>query len=258
MRTKTLSLMAFGWLLGCLSLSANASAPKNVLLHAKDGVAVYGTFTPAAKPGAKILLLFHQAGASRHEYDPLIPAFHQQGWDTLAIDQRSGGRLFGGRNETVAKLGKSVSYLEAMPDLEAALAWARARKYGTIVTVGSSYSSSLVLLLAAKHPQAVSAVVSFSPGEYFSSDRNMIKRAAARLHMPVYITTDPKEESNVDSVLRDAHGANVTRYRPSVGVHGASTLVCARDPAGCKANMASFLDFLRNLGENAHPSAPER
>lgn len=238
-----------GWLVLGLALAGpdTAVAAQPVVLHASDGVAVYGTYTPAAKPGAKILLLFHQAGASRHEYDPLIPEFTGKGWDTLAIDQRSGGQLFGGRNETVAKLGRSTGYLDAMPDLEAALAWAEAHKYPTIVAVGSSYSSSLVLMLAAGHPHALAAVASFSPGEYFA-DKNLVKTAAAKLRIPAYITTDPGEEGNVDTVLRDAHGANIVRYRPATGVHGASTLVCARDAGGCRANLASFEVFLDSVG----------
>jgi len=237
-----------GWLALALALAGPgaALAAQPVVLRASDGVQVYGTFTPAATPGAKILLLFHQAGASRHEYDPLVSVFTKDGWDTLAIDQRSGGHLFGGHNETVAKRGMSAGYLDAMPDLEAALAWAEARKYPTIVAVGSSYSSSLVLMLAAKHAHALAAVASFSPGEYFA-DKNLVKSAAAKLRMPVYVTTDPREEGNVDTVLRDAHGANIVRYRPAIGVHGASTLVCARDAAGCRANLASFRVFLDSV-----------
>ena len=239
-----------GWLALGLGLAVAgtglARATQPVVLQASDGVKVYGTFTPAPKPGARILLLFHQAGASRHEYDPLVPVFTKDGWDTLAIDQRSGGRLFGGHNETVAKRGGSTGYLAAMPDLEAALAWARARKYPTIVAVGSSYSSSLVLMLAAQHPHALAAVASFSPGEYFA-DKKLVGRAAAKLRMPVYVTTDPAEEGNVDTVLRDARGSNIVRYRPAVGVHGASTLVCSRDAGGCRANLASFLAFLGSL-----------
>ncbi|GAB3035082.1 hypothetical protein GCM10027285_17670 [Oleiagrimonas citrea] len=232
-----------------------AFAGKPVTLHTSDGVSVYGTFTPTSGHGGKILLLFHQAGASRHEYAPLIPVFNKLGYDTLAIDQRSGGGYFGGHNETVAKLGASGDYLDAQRDLEAALAWAKARKYATIVAVGSSYSASLVLRLAAKHPGDLAAVASFSPGEYFA-DKNLIKQAAAKIKVPLYITTDPKEEGRVSNVLRDAHGANITRYRPKAGMHGASTMICSRDPKGCKANLRSFEAFLRKVGEapvGAHP-----
>ncbi|MEI7038340.1 alpha/beta hydrolase [Fulvimonas yonginensis] len=225
-----------------LSFAAHAGEP--VTLQASDGGAVYGTLSHAKGHTDAILLLFHQAGASRHEYDPLVPVLTKMGYDTLAIDQRSGDSLFGGHNETVAKRGGSADYLDALPDLEGALAWAKAHRYARIAVVGSSYSASLAILLAAKHPQDIAAVASFSPGEYFD-DKDMVKQAAAKIAVPFYITTRPQEEDKVEEVLRDAHGANVTHYRQAVGVHGASTLVQARDPKGYAANLHSFTDFLR-------------
>lgn len=228
----------------CLPALALASEP--LTLRASDGVAVYGTLSQTQPHGRSIALLFHQADANRHEYDSVVPALQKLGFDTLAIDQRSGGNLFGGHNETVAKLGASADYAAALPDLEAALAWARTQHYARIVAVGSSYSSSLAIVLAAKHPQGLSAIASFSPGEYFD-DKNQIKQAAAKVDLPFYITTDPKEASDVAEVLRDAHGTNIVHYQPKIGVHGASTLVAARDPGGWQANLASFTAFLRSL-----------
>jgi Dienelactone hydrolase and related enzymes len=234
-----------------LCLPALALAGEPLTLHASDGVAVYGTLSQAKPHGRNIALLFHQAHANRHEYDSVVPALQKLGFDTLAIDQRSGGDLFGGHNETVAKLGASADYVAALPDLEAALAWAREQHYACIVAVGSSYSSSLVIILAAKHPQGLSAIASFSPGEYFD-DKNQIKQAAAQVALPFYITTDPNEASDVAEVLRDAHGANIVHYQPKIGVHGASTLVAARNPGGWQANLASFTAFLRDLPAPAH------
>ena len=109
----------------------------------------------------------------------------------------------------------------------------------------------VVIVLAAKHPQGLSAIISFSPGEYFD-DKNLIKQAAAKVTLPFYITTDPDEASNVAEVLRDAHGNNIVHYQPKIGVHGASTLVPARDPGGWQANLASFTAFLRSLSAPAH------
>ena len=234
-----------GFLLIAL-LSGRAVAREPLTLHAADKVTVYGTLSKARAENDKVLLLFHQAHASRHEYDALIARFNQLGYDTLAIDQRSGGDLFGGHNQTVQTLGKSADYLDAAPDLDAALAWARGRHYGTIVAVGSSYSSALVILLAARHPAGLTAIASFSPGEYFD-DKDLIKNAAAKVTVPFYITTDPDEADNVADVLRKAHGDNIIHYQPEAGVHGASTLVEARDPAGYAANLESFEDFLRKV-----------
>lgn len=226
-----------------LLVSGTAFAGEPVTLQTSDAVAIHGTVTHAKAHNDKVLLLFHQARASRHEYDSLIVGFNKLGYDTLAIDQRSGGDLFGGHNETVQALGKSAEYLDAVPDLDAALAWASAKHYGEVVAVGSSYSSALVILLAAKHPKGLTAVASFSPGEYFD-DKNLIKNAAAKITIPFYITTDPHEASNVTEVLSKAHGNNVVHYQPAAGVHGASTLVAARDPKGYAANLKSFEQFL--------------
>ncbi len=239
-------LNGLGSLLGML-LPVLAFASEPVALHSSDAVTIHGTLTQASPHNDKVLLLFHQARANRHEYDSLIAGFNQLGYDTLAIDQRSGGDLFGGHNQTVQALGKSTDYLDAAPDLDAALAWARAQHYNKIVAVGSSYSSALVILLAAKHPQGLTALASFSPGEYFD-DKNMIKNAAAQVTIPFYITTDPDEAANVTEVLRKAHGSNIVHYQPKNGVHGASTLVAARDPEGYAANLARFENFLRRVG----------
>lgn len=244
MRQSIVRFAAFALL---AMLGGNALAAEPVTLHTADQVSVYGTLSKARADNDKVLLLFHQASASRHEYDPLIARFNQLGYDTLAIDQRSGGELFGGHNQTVSALGKSADYLQAAPDLDATLAWARDRHYGTIVAVGSSYSSALVVLLAARHPSGLTAIASFSPGEYFD-DKNLIKTAAAKVTVPFYITTGPDEAANVAEVLRNAHGDNITHYQPKAGVHGASTLVKSRDPAGYAANLQSFEQFLRGIG----------
>ncbi|MDE3071790.1 MAG: alpha/beta fold hydrolase [Pseudomonadota bacterium] len=246
MLTKAAGCLVRRAAVALLLLPSLALAGEPLTLRAADGVSVYGTFERAQPHNRNVILLFHQARGNRHEYDPLLPVLHRLGCDTLAIDQRAGGDLFGGHNRTVEKLGRSTGYLAAMPDLEAALAWARQRHYGRIVAVGSSYSSALVILLAARHPHELAAIASFSPGEYFD-DVNLVKNAAARIAMPFYITTDPDEADNVAAVLRHAHGGNIVHYRPAFGVHGASTLVQARDPRGYQANLASFAAFLRRV-----------
>ncbi|MEP7187213.1 MAG: alpha/beta fold hydrolase [Rhodanobacter sp.] len=223
-------------------------AAEPVTLHSADHVEIFGTLSTAKPHNDKVLLLFHQARASRHEYDSLIAGFNKLGYDTLAIDQRSGGDLFGGHNQTVEAQGKSADYLDAAPDLDAALAWARGQRYGRIVAVGSSYSSALVILLAATHPQGLTAIASFSPGEYFE-DKNLMKNAAAKVTVPFYITTDPDEATNVTEVLSKTRGSNIVHFQSKNGVHGASTLVASRDPNGHVANLRSLEDFLRRVGQ---------
>lgn len=250
MQMKTLGFVSFVFALMLLPMQVLAGEP--ITLQASGDVAVHGTLTRAEANSGTILLLFHQAHGNRHEYDPLIPTFTQLGYDTLAIDQRSGGNLFDGHNQTVKEKGDSADYIDALPDLKAALKWARDHRYVTIVAVGSSYSSSLAILLAGDHPDGLTAVASFSPGEYFA-DKNAVKNAAAKITVPFYITTDPAEEKNVDEVLSKAHGDNIVRYKPENGVHGASTLVQSRDPKGYRKNLQSFAGFLHTLSRAKSP-----
>src|SRR5579872_986887 len=151
----------------CGLLAALAPVPADaeaVSLTASDGATVFADYVPAKAAGGRLILLFHQAGSNRGEYAPIAPVLAQLGYATLALDQRAGGSMWGRTNETVQHLGHSAGYGEALRDLEAALAWAKAKEPGgKIILWGSSYSAALVFLLAAKHPEEVAAVLAFSP-----------------------------------------------------------------------------------------------
>ena len=113
--------LALAWLVAvALAACAPAGLTSAATLRAADGVAVHGSFHAATDPRA-VVLLFHQAGSSKGEYATIAPRLAAAGYESLAIDQRSGGDLFG-RNETAAALGREAGYLEAERDLEAALA----------------------------------------------------------------------------------------------------------------------------------------
>jgi hypothetical protein len=102
--------MSLKWLSGATMvlafwLSANAQAsvsPGPVTLQAHDGVSVSGLVYEARQPKG-IILLFHQAGSSKAEYATIAPGLAAAGFTALAIDQRSGGTLYG-PNETVSRL----------------------------------------------------------------------------------------------------------------------------------------------------------
>jgi dienelactone hydrolase len=214
-----------------------------VTLTAADGVKIHGLFYQSSKPKA-LILLFHQAGSSKDEYATIAPRLQGLGYSALAIDQRAGDGLFG-KNETAAGLGRKADYLDARPDLQAALDWAQ-RQNLPIIVWGSSYSSALVFPLAAGDPQGIVAVLSFSPGEYFD-DRHMIRDAAAKLKVPVFIaSTNAKDEtSEADPIMAAVpkNPANV-RFVPDHGVHGSSMLIAGRNPEGAEANMRAVLAFL--------------
>jgi dienelactone hydrolase len=228
-----------------------AAAPKPVQFRASDGVTVYGDFYSNGNPHRPLILLFHQAGSNRGEYATIAPRLVKAGFNCLAIDQRAGGEMWGRQNETVAHLGHSASYLDAERDLQAALDWARSRKdKGKVILWGSSYSASLVFVLAAHHADEVAGVLAFSPGEYFEQ-KEMIRRAAAQVHVPVYITcgSAPQEVAHARPIYEAVASKDKVFFDPPAGVHGSKTLRTDSDPSGAARNWSEVLSFLKkNFG----------
>jgi pimeloyl-ACP methyl ester carboxylesterase len=223
--------------------AAPAVAPAAVTLTAADGAKVYGDYYPAAHPRA-LILLFHQAGSSAAEYATIAPKLNEMGYSALAIDQRSGGDMFG-PNRTVKALGGSQDYMKAKQDLKAALDWAEGKGL-PIVLWGSSYSSSLIFPLAAENPGKAKALLAFSPGEYFD-DKTMIETAAAKIDVPVFVTCAPTSEEiqRATPIVDALKSKDKQFYVPKAGVHGSSTLIAGRDPSGAAANWAAVTKFLK-------------
>ncbi len=223
-------------------VSARAAEP--VTLTADDGLAVYGTYTPARTAKA-LVLLFHQAGSGRGEYATIAPRLAAQGFASLAIDQRVGGSLFG-RNQTAAGVKGPATYADAERDLKAALAWANGKNL-PVVLWGSSYSAALVFVLAAENPGKVAAVLAFSPGEYLGGD-SRVRTAAARVSVPVFVTTaqDADEVAAARTILAAAPARTKVQFIPvRGGIHGSSTLIASRNRSGAPAvwqAISSFLD----------------
>ncbi|MEO5494741.1 MAG: alpha/beta hydrolase [Sphingomonas sp.] len=229
------------------SETAKPLAPQPVELKAPDGLTVYGTYYPATAPKA-LILLFHQAGSSSGEYADIAPRLQREGFAALAIDQRVGGDLYGA-NRTMAAYKGKTDYLGALPDLEAALAWGKARGV-PIVLWGSSYSASLVFLIAnaADAKDSVKAVISFSPGEYFN-DKKMVSAAAAKVTVPVFVTSanTMEEEAEAKAIVSATPATDRQQYIPRTGIHGSSTLNATKNPGGADENWTAVLAFLKRV-----------
>lgn len=254
MRTPPALLPALA--LGLAACGGPAPAPSNgvsemqrfasgeVTLAAADGVKIRGREMVATSPKA-VILLFHQAGSSSGEYAPIMRPLAEAGYSSLAIDQRSGGDMYG-PNLTVHALGGERDYLSARQDLEAALAWARTKKLPVILW-GSSYSAALVFLVAAEHPGEVAAVLAFSPDEYLDSEPGAVHAAAAKLAIPVFVTSaqDAKEVAAARSLLDAVPAKTKVQFVPvKGGVHGSSTLRADRNAGGAPAVWGAVLGFL--------------
>lgn len=216
-----------------------------VSFNAKDGVKIYGDFRLADGRSRGTILLFHMAGSNKSEYTPLAPILNKAGFTTLAIDQRSGGDLWGDVNKTAAKAKGGSDFADVIPDLEAAIAYGIAHRTGPVAVWGSSYSSALVFVIAARHPK-VKALLAFSPAEYIQG--YSIEKEAAKLSIPVFITSAPDggEISSGEALAKAVPDHRAVQYIPKNGVHGSSTLRTDEDPQGASENWKHVMACLDN------------
>ena len=226
---------------------ASSHAADAISFMARDHVEVFADYCSTGRQENPLILLFHQAGSNRGEYAMIGPMLAALGFNALAIDQRSGGNAWGRTNETVKRLGRSTGYDEALPDLEAALQWAKSSgETGPIIVWGSSYSAALVFLIAANHRREVKAILAFSPGEYLRGP-STVRKAAAQVSIPIFVTSakDPKEIAVAKSIFDASPSVEKIRFVPQIaGVHGSSTLREDQNPDGTEENWVAVKQFL--------------
>ena len=178
---------------------------------------------------AAFILLFHQADYSRGEYLEIAPKLNALGYNCLAIDQRSGGGVNDIINEThkAAKAaGLPTSYTDAYADLQSALSYVESTYAPKkLIVWGSSYSSSLALILASEHPDEIAAVLAFSPGEYFKLDGKKVADYAANITQSAFITSAKSEGKSWRGIADQIKSVGSVFFVPEGnGRHGSSAL----------------------------------
>lgn len=172
-----------------------------------------------------VIVLCHQANYSRGEYTEIADSLNRLGFNCLAIDQRSGNTVNGVANETKARAvaaGKGTDFNDAKQDIVAAVAWAKDYYSKNVILWGSSYSSSLVLIIA-KEDANVERVLSFSPGEYLSPVN--VKTSITGLNKPAFLTSSKSESSGVVGFYNVISSMDKVQFTPTGnGVHGSKAL----------------------------------
>lgn len=207
-------------------ISASAlQAQKSVSFFSKDGILISADLyhIDDSKP---YMILCHQAGSSRGEYLESAKRFNRFGYNCLAIDARSGGKINNIINETAKKAKEKkrpTKYLDAEIDIQSAIDYAFEKSNKKVILVGSSYSASLVMKVA-KNDFNVKAVIAFSPGEYFGK-KYSLKDSIKGLKAPLFVTSTKKEALAVSELIRNVESRVKVQFTPSgEGVHGSRTL----------------------------------
>ena len=195
----------------------------NVSFLASDGLEVTADLY-VGNPVSHYIILFHQAGSSRGEFQDIAPRFQKMGYNVLAVDLRSGSNMNYVNNQTAENAREKNlpnSMFDAHKDISAAIRYVGEQTSIPVVLLGSSYSASLVLEEALANPK-VKAVISFSPGEYF--DGHSVKESIAGLNKPAFITATVEEEPYVTELVKDLLQYTLFVPQGGAGQHGARAL----------------------------------
>lgn len=212
----------------------------------KDGLKITADLYEVDK-AIGFILLCHRSHYNRAEYRETAPRLNELGYSCLAIDQRSGMKVFGETNETKDRAkakGLPTGYLDAKPDIEAAIDYAYAlNDEKQIILFGSSYSASLALLISTQNDK-VKATIAYSPGEYLkginlSNEIKGIKRLT-------YATSPKVEIKQVTDVMKNVNPKFIEHFKPTVdGFHGSKTLW--KSVSGHDTYWSSLEKFLKKV-----------
>jgi pimeloyl-ACP methyl ester carboxylesterase len=137
-----------------------------------DGVTISATLRIGER-GTTPIILVHQLGSTRAEWEPLVVKLAAQGWTSLAIDLRGHGESTAGTGPSPRTYAYSsfreADWRDTQRDVRAALDFLAGREEiaaQSAVLIGSSIGGTACLAAAADDPRAVRVAV-LSPGRAY-------------------------------------------------------------------------------------------
>ena len=120
----------------------------DIEFETSDGVLIKGTINPAGGEGGPAVVLVHQFGSSRSDWDELAPLLNDQGYSTLAYDIRGMGESIDLADGGTVDTSAGAAYLDAFPlDAEAAADVLRSElSPSSIGVVGASVGANTAFL----------------------------------------------------------------------------------------------------------------
>jgi len=224
-----------------------SEAQQTITFPSSDGLIITADLYMQDK-SLPYIILYHQANFSRGEYKETAPKLLKMGFNCLAVDLRSGKEVNYIQNETAAKARDKnlpVEYLDAERDMISAIEYIKKQSKERVILFGSSYSASLALKISKNNP-SVSAVVAFSPGEYFQPQVTL-KILLAKFDKPVFIASTTNEHPFIKEMMAGVSDNLITWWTPAKGpgIHGSKALWQAS--AGSEECWMSLLMFFKNL-----------
>jgi pimeloyl-ACP methyl ester carboxylesterase len=211
---------------GLILLTISLFGQKRVYFNATDDLEITADLYEMNESNPYVLL-FHQMGSSRGEFQEIAGRVTKFGYNCLAVDLRYGDEEKYIRNETAQRareMSASRTMIDCTKDIEAAIDYAFSKSKKQVVLLGSSFSASLSLIVGKDHPNVL-AVIAFSPGEFFQDDFNVYERLA-NYPKPVFAAGMKREEPYLNDMLALVPDDKKTIFIPetSEGEYGAKAL----------------------------------
>jgi pimeloyl-ACP methyl ester carboxylesterase len=229
--------------------SAPLSAQRKITFLASDKLEVTADLY-LYDNGAPYIILFHKENSSRGEYREIAPRLQRLGFNCLAVDLRSGKECNFIQNETAAKNNLSATYLDCEKDILAAMEYVEKTAISNrYILLGSSFSASLAMKVANQNKK-VTAVIAFSPGEYFGPVA--VKDWLKDFDHLLYVSSTKREQPFMAELVKDVPAHLLTTFHPSGdGVHGAPALWNDHPQSG--DIWMSLMMFVKKVKEEEYP-----
>jgi dienelactone hydrolase len=210
-----------------IAFSINISAQKKISFVASDRLIVTAD-QYLTDNEAPYILLFHQGNSSRGEFREIAPRLQKLGFNCLAVDLRNGKEQNFVKNETAIRAKENnipATIDDCEKDILATIDYiSKTALNNKCVLFGSSFSASLAMKVA-NHNKKVTAVISFSPGEYFTP-AYQVREWLKDFDKPVFVACSKREYPFVKELTENIPQQNLTLYQPSPDddIHGAPAL----------------------------------
>lgn len=216
----------------------------------KDGAMITGDLYLIDET-SPIILLFHQATASRGEYIETAKKLNELGYNALAVDQRSGEGINDIENMTYKRLSvetSAFSFKEAIVDVEATIEYAANTFDMPMIALGSSYSASILCVIGQSYESDLLGLVLFSPGQNMYFDNKPVSEMASDLMLPIFLTCGSHESYEPLQILEMIPSENVVTFFPErTVIHGSSLLWESTE--NNEIIWEAMMDYIQDLAE---------
>jgi len=191
------------------------------------------------------LILLHEQGSSRGEFEALAERFQKMNYNCMAVDIRNGGNANFISNETVRR-SRQGDYIigreEVEGDIRASVNYAFNKSGKEVVLLGSGATGSLCMKIC-KEMDEVRGVVAMSPGEFYAPFLS-IQDTISNIQKPVFVSSTQAEYPYIERMISGIDEEYKTSFKPleEEGKRGTNALL-PENPSNGEYWLAILLFF---------------